>query len=75
MKFPMNHTPRVMKEIIILVGGVALLYAAAALCGINKTLFATPASTFGGVILLLACRSLISSLFRPSADAAREQKA
>ena len=71
----MNTTSRLKKEIIVLVGGVSLLYLAALLCGITNTLFATPVSAFGGVILLSACRSLVASFFRPSIVTAREQKA
>jgi hypothetical protein len=66
----MNTVSRLKKEIIVLIGGVGLLYIAALLCGIQKTLFASSASAFGGAILLLACRSLIASMFskRASAD-------
>jgi hypothetical protein len=71
----MNPTSRLKKEIIVLVGSVALLYLAALLCGITKTLFATPTSAFGGVLLLLACRSLVASLFRSSASTPRAHKA
>jgi hypothetical protein len=70
----MNTASRLKKEIIVLIGGVGLLYVAAMLCGIRKTLFASSASAFGGVILLLACRSLIASIFSKRA-AVDEQKA
>lgn len=69
----MNSTSRLKKEIVVLIGGVALLYLAALLCGISKTLFATPASAFGGVILLFACRSVVASFFRPAVSVAHEQ--
>jgi hypothetical protein len=71
----MSSTSRLKKEIIVLVGGTALLFLAATLCGITKTLFATPSSIFGAAILLVACRSLVASLFRPSIAAVRPQNA
>jgi hypothetical protein len=71
----MNITPVFKKEALSLVGGTALLYAAALLCGINKSLFASAPSVFGGIILLFACRSLIESLSDRAIASAKKKTA
>ena len=60
----MKITPRFKRETLSLLGGTAVLYIAAFLCGINKTLFTSASSTFGGIVLLLACRSLFESFYK-----------
>ena len=58
----MKTNPRLKKEVISLVGGTLLAYTVAALCGINKTAFATAPSTFGVILLILASRGFVAAL-------------
>ena len=58
----MNITPRLKKEVVALVGGTLFAYVVLALCGANKTAFATAPSTFGAILLILASRSFVAAL-------------
>jgi len=65
----MKITLRFKKEVTALVGGTMLAYLVVALCGINKTVFATTPSAFGGILLVLASRSFVASLVDKASEA------
>jgi hypothetical protein len=52
------------KEIAAFAGGVVLAYLIACLLGVSRSLFSSPASAGGAVILYAACRSFVSSLYQ-----------
>ena len=59
----MKITPRFRRELSVLVGGVIILRLVASFCGISESLFATARSSFGGIVLFIACRSLVASIY------------
>ena len=51
------------KEIAAFAGGVVLAYLIACLLGVGRSLFSSPASAAGFVILFGACRNSVASLY------------
>jgi len=65
----MHITSRFKKEVAALIGGTMFAHLVVALCGVNKTVFSTAPTAFGGILLISASRSFAATLVDKAAAA------